>query len=84
MGRFRFDQEPTPMPEDNTMTFDQADDLRFSDLAGTRQPTEEGTAMRRAADAEATWTSACPKCGKKFVGSLAALQAQNAEHECSV
>ncbi len=52
-------------------TFENAGDLKFSDLGppSEREPTEEGIARRQAADAEAVWDATCQKCGAKITGT---------------
>ena len=78
MDDFKVTAMTRPAPEDTT--FENAGDLRFSDLGppSERAPTEEGAERRRAADAEAVWTAQCPSCGVKLSGSRELL----ASHKC--
>ena len=68
------------LPEDKEATFENAGDLKFSDLGPPpeRVATEEGNARRLAADAEAVWNATCPKCGAHMVGTRDTLII----HEC--
>ncbi len=80
--RFKFDQpveDVSNVPEGTT--FENAGDLRFSDLGPPpeRAPTEAGAERRRQADAEAVWNAKCPSCGVQMVGTRDTLLA----HECA-
>ncbi len=72
-------QDVSNVPEGTT--FENAGDLKFSDLGPPpeRAPTEEGAERRRIADAEAIWTTTCPKCNSRMAGTRESLLA----HECS-
>ena len=61
-------------------TFENAGDLRFSDLGPPpeRVSTEEGAERRRVADAEAVWDTICSRCKAKLSGTREYLMT----HEC--
>ena len=52
-------------------TFEDAGDVRFSDLGPPpeRVATEQGNERRRVADVEAVWTATCQKCGASLTGT---------------